>query len=174
MSQRKSLLPLQVSRPRYTLTEMKKNRHIQRIPGHSNVRSGELTYKTWVHMPPKVAGPCPPRRTLSLSCGCAILALGLAALSASRGAHNRPLFKRGSQFWAQLCAPRPRLLLPGIEGVLQLRFGQACCLGSGILFQIYFSSFRSTVSVRVVSQFLAPLLLPDLKISRREPLLGVE
>ena len=65
--------------------------------------------------------------------------LGLAALSVSlsawspeppAGAHNWPLFKRGSQFWAQLRAPRPRLLLPGDEGVIsRLRFGQVCCLG---------------------------------------------
>jgi hypothetical protein len=26
---------------------------------HSNVGSGEITYKTWVHMPPKMAGPYP-------------------------------------------------------------------------------------------------------------------
>ena len=25
----------------------------------SNVGSGEITYKTWVHMPPKMAGPYP-------------------------------------------------------------------------------------------------------------------
>ena len=57
-------------------------------------------------------------------------ALGLAALSPPAapvlsslkepygGAHNWPLFKRGSQFWAQLRAPRPRLLLPGVAGII--------------------------------------------------------
>jgi hypothetical protein len=40
------------------------------------------------------------------------------ALSPRGGAHNWPLFKRGSQFWAQLRAPRPRLLLAGVEGVI--------------------------------------------------------
>jgi len=61
-----------------------------------------------------------------------------AALSTRGGAHNWPLFKRGSQFWAQLRAPRPRAIVARSRGSdLQLRFGQACCLGSGIPFQIY-------------------------------------
>jgi hypothetical protein len=38
------------------------------------------------------------------------------------GCHNWPLFKRGSQFWALLRAPRSRILLPGVEGLIpQLR-----------------------------------------------------
>ena len=29
------------------------------LAAHSNVGSGEITYKTWVHMPPKMAGRYP-------------------------------------------------------------------------------------------------------------------
>jgi hypothetical protein len=34
---------------------------------HSNVDSSEITYKTWVHMPPKMAGPFPSLQSLKLA-----------------------------------------------------------------------------------------------------------
>jgi hypothetical protein len=37
-------------------------------------------------------------------------------------AHNLPLFKRGSQFWILLRAPRSRLLLPGVKGIIHSMF----------------------------------------------------
>jgi hypothetical protein len=47
---------------------------------HSNVHSGELSYKTWVHLPPKNSGHISlalkrnsSQGTLSLGYGCAIL-----------------------------------------------------------------------------------------------------